>query len=224
MRPRVIAIDGPAGAGKSTVSRGVARALGFQYVDTGAMYRVVGLLAHLDGIDFADAAALERLCDELDLRFEERADGLHTIANGRDVSREIRSAAAGDYASKVSVTPIVRERLVALQRSMGESQPTVMEGRDIGTVVFPDAPLKIFLEASVAERARRRCSDLEARGDTADYDEVARQIAERDQRDSGRAHSPLRAAADALMIDTTPVGVDEVVDRILTLANEREVP
>ena len=107
-----------------------------------------------------DAAALETLCDQLELRFEERDDGLHTIANGHDVSHEIRSAAAGDYASKVSVTPIVRERLVALQRSMGERRPTVMEGRDIGTVVFPDAPLKVFLRATVAERARRRCIDL----------------------------------------------------------------
>ncbi len=224
MTPRVIAIDGPAGAGKSTVSRRVAQALDFQYVDTGAMYRVVGLLAHLDGIEFADAAALEKLCDGLDLRFEERDDGLHTIANGRDVSREIRSAAAGDYASKVSVTPVVRERLVALQRAMGERIPTVMEGRDIGTVVFPDAPLKVFLRASVAERARRRCLDLSARGDAADPDEVTRQIAERDDRDSQRAHSPLRPAADALTIDTTDEGIEAVVARILSLAQQRQVP
>lgn len=223
MQPRVIAIDGPAGAGKSTVSRRVASALGFQYVDTGAMYRVVGLLAHLDGIDFGDAAGLEKLCDSLDLRFEERGDGLHTIANGRDLSRDIRSAEAGDYASRVSVTPIVRDRLVALQRAMGESRPTVMEGRDIGTVVFPDAPLKIFLFASVAERARRRVSDLAARGDAADAEDVARQIAERDRRDSGRAHSPLRPADDALSIDTTELGIDAVVERILGLAAERQV-
>jgi cytidylate kinase len=224
MTPRVIAIDGPAGAGKSTVSRRVAQALDFQYVDTGAMYRVVGLLAHLAGVAFDDSPALQTLCDNLDLRFEERADGLHTIANGRDLSRDIRSAEAGDYASKVSVTPVVRDRLVALQRSMGERRPTVMEGRDIGTVVFPDAPVKVFLRASVGERARRRCADLEARGDAADHVEVARQIAERDERDSGRAHSPLRPASDALTIDTTEETVDAVVACILDLAHQREVP
>lgn len=224
MTPRVIAIDGPAGAGKSTVSRRVAQALDFQYVDTGAMYRVVGLLAHLAGIAFDDAPALETLCDNLDLRFEERDDGLHTLANGRDLSRDIRSAAAGDYASKVSVTPVVRERLVALQRAMGERRPTVMEGRDIGTVVFPDAPVKVFLRASVAERARRRCVDLAERGDAADADEVARQIAERDERDSGRSHSPLRPADDALTIDTTAETIEAVVETILALAEQREVP
>jgi cytidylate kinase len=224
MKPRVIAVDGPAGAGKSTVSRRLARELDFQYVDTGAMYRVVGLIAHRDGVDFSDADALERVCDGLDLRFEERDDGLHTVANGRDVSRDIRSAAAGDYASRVSVMPIVRERLVALQRSMGEGRPTVMEGRDIGTVVFPDAPLKVFLRASVGERARRRCGDLEARGDSFDPAEIERQIAERDQRDSSRAHSPLRAADDALILDTTHETVDGVVEAILTAARQRGIP
>jgi CMP/dCMP kinase len=221
--PQVIAIDGPAGAGKSTVSRRVAQELGYQYVDTGAMYRVVGLLARRAGIDFDDAAALRELCDELDLRFEERRDGLHTIANGSDVSLDIRSAAAGDYASRVSVTPIVRERLVALQRAMGESRPTVMEGRDIGTVVFPDAPLKVFLGASVAERARRRCADLDARGEAADRRDVERQIAERDDRDSRRAHSPLRPAADALTVDTTDEPAEQVVERILALARQRDL-
>ncbi len=220
---RVIAIDGPAGAGKSTVSRRVATHLGFQYVDTGAMYRVVGLVAHRTGVSFDDAAALGVLCDELDLRFEEHEDGLHTIANGSDLSRDIRSAAAGDLASRVSVVPIVRERLVALQRAMGEARPTVMEGRDIGTVVFPDAPLKVFLGASVGERARRRCADLDARGESADADEVARQIAERDQRDSSRAHSPLRPAVDALTVDTTDQSIEGVVEHILTLARQRGV-
>ncbi len=224
MKPRVIAVDGPAGAGKSTVSRSLARELAFQYVDTGAMYRVVGLTAQREGVDFDDAAALETLCDQLELSFEERDDGLHTIANGHDVSHEIRSAAAGDYASKVSVTPIVRERLVALQRSMGERRPTVMEGRDIGTVVFPDAPLKVFLRATVAERARRRCIDLADRGDSADFAEVSRQIAERDERDSGRSHSPLRPADDAFIVDTTDETADQVVARILELARQREIP
>ncbi len=224
MKPRVIAVDGPAGAGKSTVSRRLARALGWSYVDTGAMYRVVGLIAHEQGADFADADALVAICDALELVFEDDGEGVRTIANGRDVSRDIRSAEAGQHASKVSVVAELRQRLVALQRRMGEAGPTVMEGRDIGTVVFPDAPLKVFLRASVEERARRRCADLEARGDSVDRQRIEREIAERDQRDSTRATSPLRPADDALIVDTTDEGIDQVVARILALADERQVP
>jgi CMP/dCMP kinase len=207
----VVAIDGPAGAGKSTIGRRLARELRFHYVDTGAMYRVVGVLAAERGLDFADAEALAQLCDATEIRFEERQDGVHTLANGRDLSLAIRSAEAGQQASKVSAVPAVRERLVAQQRAMGARGGVVMEGRDIGTVVFPNAPVKVFLTASVDERARRRCRDLEQRGDRADIADVTREIAERDQRDQGRAHSPLRPAADALQIDTTDHSIDEVV-------------
>jgi len=216
----IVAIDGPAGAGKSTVSRRLASELGLRYVDTGAMYRVVGVLAARRGIDFADENALASLCDRLDLRFEERADGLHTIADGLDVSSEIRSAEAGQLASKVSVVPAVRERLVALQRAMG-SGGVVMEGRDIGTVVFPDATVKIFLQASVEERARRRCADLRGRGDAADVAQVAREIAERDERDRNRAHSPLHPAPEALVIDNTDEGIDRVVARVRRIIEAR---
>jgi cytidylate kinase len=219
-RDVIVAIDGPAGAGKSTVSRRLASELGLRYVDTGAMYRVVGVLAARRGIDFADEGALAALCDGLDLVFEERGDGLHTIADGSDVSRDIRSAEAGQLASKVSVVPAVRERLVALQRSMGAGG-VVMEGRDIGTVVFPDATVKIFLQASVEERARRRCEDLRGRGDSADVAQVAREIAERDERDRSRAHSPLRPAPDALVVDTTEEGIDAVVARVRRLIAAR---
>lgn len=211
----VVAIDGPAGAGKSTVSRGLARALGFRYVDTGAMYRVIGVVARRRGIDFADAGALGELCERTRIRFEEREDGLHTLADGADVSLEIRSAEAGQLASKVSTVPVVRERLVAMQRAMGAGGGVVMEGRDIGTVVFPDAAVKIYLTASPAERARRRCADLARRGETADVEAVEREIAERDRRDQGREHSPLRPADDAFLVDTTNESIDEVIARLL---------
>lgn len=224
MAKPTIAIDGPAGAGKSTVSRRLARELGLRYVDTGAMYRVVGVLADQEGIDLADAAPLSALCDGLDLRFEERDDGVHVIANGRDLSAAIRTAAAGQLASKVSVLPEVRERLVALQRAMAAGGGVVMEGRDIGTVVLPGATVKIFLVASAAERGRRRSAELAARGEAADVAQVTREIEERDRRDQGRTHSPLRPADDALVVDTTSEPVEAVVARVRALVAARRNP
>lgn len=217
MKAPVIAIDGPAGAGKSTVSRALARVLGFRYVDTGAMYRVVGVVAHERGIDLSDTTALGRLCDELDIVFEDRADGIHTIVEGRDLSTTIRTAAAGQLASKVSTVPLVREHLVAKQRAMGAAGGVVMEGRDIGTVVFPNAPVKVYLIASAQERARRRCAELAGRGEAADVAAIAREIAERDERDQSRAHSPLRPAEGAHVIDTTGQSVEAVVARLQEL-------
>ena len=216
MKP-TIAIDGPAGAGKSTVSRRLAQALGLRYVDTGAMYRVVGVLADEAGVDLADAAALATLCDTLSLLFDEQPDGVHVLANGRDLTRAIRTAAAGQLASKVSTQPVVRERLVALQRRLGAGGGVVMEGRDIGTVVLPDATVKIFLVASTGERARRRWAELTARGESADLAQIEREIEERDVRDRTRAHSPLVPAADALLVDTTSESVEEVVARVRNL-------
>jgi len=216
MKP-IIAIDGPAGAGKSTVSRRLAQALGLRYVDTGAMYRVVGVLADEAGVDFDDVAALAALCDGLTLRFDEQPDGVHVLANGRDLTRAIRTAAAGQLASKVSTQPVVRERLVALQRRLGEGGGVVMEGRDIGTVVLPNATVKIFLVASAGERARRRWSELTGRGEVADLAHIEREIEERDVRDRTRAHSPLVPADDALLIDTTAEGIDAVVARVRNL-------
>jgi len=218
----VIALDGPAGSGKSTVSRRLAQALELRYVDTGAMYRVVGVLAERQGIDVGDVPALEALCQSLDLRFEERADGLHVLADGHDLTHAIRTAEAGQLASKVSVVPQVRERLVALQRGMAAGGGVIMEGRDIGTVVLPDATLKIFLVASAPERARRRCADFAARGEPADVTQVTREIEERDRRDQTRAHSPLTPAADALVIDTTSEGIEAVVSRVCRLLAGRQ--
>ncbi len=223
MKP-VIAIDGPAGAGKSTVSRRVAQALGLRYVDSGAMYRVVGVLAAEAGIDLADEPALVALCDGLSMDFEERADGVHVLAAGRDLSEAIRTAAAGQLASKVSVVPGVRERLVALQRQLGAGGGVVMEGRDIGTVVLPEATFKVFLIASAAERARRRWAELRGRGEAADVAAIEREIEERDRRDQGRAHSPLRPAADAVHVDTTGADIATVVARICALVAARGNP
>jgi cytidylate kinase len=223
MKP-VIAIDGPAGAGKSTVSRRVARALGLRYVDSGAMYRVVGVLADEAGIDLGDEPALAALCDGLTMEFAERADGVHVLVGGRDLSEAIRTGAAGQLASKVSVVPVVRERLVALQRQLGAGGGVVMEGRDIGTVVLPGATLKIYLVASAAERAQRRWAELQRRGEAADVEAIEREIEERDRRDQERAHSPLRPAADAVHIDTTGANIDSVVARICALAAARGNP
>jgi CMP/dCMP kinase len=212
MRRIVVAIDGPAGAGKSTASRALAQRLGYGYVDTGAMYRAVGVLAAERGLALDDDAALARLVGALS--FELRDAGTALVVDGRDVSAAIRRADAGELASRVSTRPVVRERLVALQRALGEAGGVVMEGRDIGTVVFPDAPVKLYLTAAPAERARRRAAELRARGEEVDEGALAADLEARDRRDSGREHAPLRPASDARLIDTTHLGLDEVVERM----------
>lgn len=204
----VIAVDGPAGAGKSSASRALARRLGFAYVDTGAMYRVVGVLAREQGIADDDDAGLARLVGGLQFTL----DGERLLANGRDLGREIREPEAGNLASRVSTRPVVRARLVALQRELGAAGGVVMEGRDIGTVVFPDAAVKLYLTAAPAERARRRAAEMRARGQAVDEGALAGEIAERDRRDSTRAHAPLRPAPDAVVLDTTDLSFDQVVD------------
>jgi len=214
---RVVAIDGPAGAGKSSASRGLAERLGFAYVDTGGMYRAVGVLAEERRIALDDDPALARLIDGL--RIDSAGERL--VVDGRDLSDAIRTAAAGELASRVSTRPVVRERLVALQRMLGARGDVVMEGRDIGTVVFPDAGLKVFLTASPEERARRRARELAARGELADERQLAADIARRDRRDSERAHSPLKPAADAVIVDTSGVDLPTVVTRLTMLVESR---
>ena len=214
---RVIAIDGPAGAGKSSASRGLAQRLGFAYVDTGAMYRIVGVLAHEQGIALDDDAALATLC--AGIVFEVRGERL--AANGRDLSEVIRRRDAGDIASRVSTRPVVRERLVALQRNLGGQGGVVMEGRDIGTVVFPDAPLKFFLTADPLVRAQRRAAELAARGETVDVAELARELAERDRRDRGRPTAPLKPAADAIELDTSALALEAVIAEMERVARQR---
>jgi len=215
----VIAVDGPAGAGKSSASRALARRLGFGYVDTGAMYRAVGVLAAERGIDPDDAAALGRLVAALD--FELARDGERLLVGGRDLSAAIRRPEAGGLASRVSTQPVVRQRLVALQRALGAAGGVVMEGRDIGTVVFPDARVKLYLTADPATRAARRAAELRAAAATVDEAALARELAERDRRDAGRAHSPLRPAADAVVLDTTSLTLEEVVEAMERVVRER---
>ncbi len=215
----MIAVDGPAGAGKSSASRALARRLGFGYVDTGAMYRAVGVLAAERGIDPDDAAALGRLVAALD--FELARDGERLLVGGRDLSAAIRRPEAGGLASRVSTQPVVRQRLVALQRALGAAGGVVMEGRDIGTVVFPDARVKLYLTADPATRAARRAAELRAAAATVDEAALARELAERDRRDAGRAHSPLRPAADAVVLDTTALTLEDVVEAMERVVRER---
>jgi cytidylate kinase len=208
----VIAIDGPAGAGKSTVARAVALALGFTYLDSGAMYRCMALAALRNGVDPGDGERLAELARELELRLvDDRVE-----LEGEDVSDAIREPAVSATASIVSAHPAVRAAMVERQQALIREGRYVAEGRDIGTVVSPDAPLKVFLTASDAERARRRAAET---GE--DAEAVAAAQAERDARDRGREHGALRTAGDALTIDTTGLEVSEVVARIVELARER---
>jgi cytidylate kinase len=208
----VIAIDGPAGAGKSSIARAVAAALGFTYLDSGAMYRCAALAAIEAGADFDDGEALGVLAASLRIRL----DGEAVWLDGSDVSVAIREPRVSEAASRVSVHPRVREAMVARQRELIAAGRFVAEGRDIGTVVSPDSPLKIFLTASAEERARRRAAQT---GETPDAVLAAQR--ERDERDENREHSALRAAADAVEIDTTGLTLPEVVERVVALARDR---
>ena len=219
MSARVVTIDGPAGAGKSSAARALATRLGFAHVDTGAMYRAVGVLAHEQGIGLADDAALAAALAAW--RFELDPSRGSIVVDDRDLSALIRRPDAGELASRVSTRPVVRERLVAMQRRLGAAGGVVMEGRDIGTVVFPDALVKLYLTASPAVRAARRARELRALGEQVDEAALARDLAERDRRDTGRVHAPLRPADDAVVLDTTNLTLDAVVDAMEAVARER---
>ena len=214
----VIAIDGPAGAGKSTVARALARRLGFFLLDTGAIYRALAFDADRHGIDFADGAALGPHAAQLPIRFDEAG---RVFLGDEDVSTAIRTPAMSQGASTVSAHPPVRQALLGLQRQLAARGRCVVEGRDIGTVVLPTAPLKIFLTASPEVRARRRYDELTARGQTVDLAATLAEIVERDDRDTTRATAPLRQAADAILLDTSQLSEPEVVDRMEALARAR---
>ena len=212
-----IAIDGPAGAGKSTIAKIVAKELGFIYVDTGAMYRTLALACFRDGIDTSDEAAVVAKCEsvEVTLGYE---DGTQKVyLNGEDVSTEIRREEIGNLTSAIAVYPGVRKILVALQKDLASKNNVVMDGRDIGTAVLPNADLKIYLTASVETRAKRRYDELVEKGQTCDLKEIEKDIEDRDYRDMNREVSPLSQADDAVLVDSSDMTIDEVVAKIISL-------
>ncbi len=211
----LITIDGPAGAGKTTVSRELADRLGYRYIDTGALYRGVALAAQSRKTDPQNDAELEQLCSELKLDFIRNDMGLRLLSNGADISDLIRTPEITMLASAVSARPVVRHYLLELQRKLGEEKAAVFEGRDMGTVVFPDADIKFFLNASTRERAERRFNELKA-NISQTLDEVERDIQQRDKNDSTRAVAPLKPARDAILIDSTDLTVSQVVERMLS--------
>jgi cytidylate kinase len=218
----IVAIDGPAGAGKSTVAKAVAHQLGLLFLDTGAMYRAVTWKAMQDGIPLDDEAALTRLARAAEIALIPSETGDRVLIDGQDVTEAIRDPQVTRNVSQVSAHPGVREVLVDRQRELGKNGGVVAEGRDIGTVVFPQAPVKIFLVASPMERARRRAKDLEAKGHAVDLQELAAEIARRDAYDSNRAVSPLKEAPDAVRVDTDALTRDQVIERVLEIARSRE--
>lgn len=215
-----IAIDGPAGAGKSTIAKLVAERLGYLYIDTGAMYRAIALLALEKEVPLNDSSRLAVLAEQAEIRLETDGRKYRVLLNGRDISADIRQPQVGNAASTVSAVPAVRSALVRQQQAMAAKQPVVMDGRDIGTVVLPHAECKVFLTASSAVRAQRRTKELLEKGIQADFAEIYKEMEERDYRDSHRATAPLQQAKDAVVVDSTNLSIEQVVERILVIAEE----
>ncbi len=214
MRHMNIAIDGPAGAGKSTIAKRLAKELGYIYVDTGAMYRAMAYYFLTHDIAPEDEAAIAAACPSISVTIRYEDGEQQVVLNGENVNGVIRTEEVGNMASATSVYPVVREKLTDLQRRLAAEADVIMDGRDIGTCVLPDAQVKIYLTASIKARAKRRYDELAAKGAACDFDEVERDIADRDDRDMHREVSPLRQAKDAVPVDSSDMGIDEVVEAI----------
>jgi len=217
-----VAIDGPVAAGKSTIARTVAQKLGYTYIDSGAMYRALAWAAVQDDVPANSTAEASALLARTDIQLIPQPEGGNRVdVNGRDVTAAIRTLEIGQLASRLSEIPGVREQMVARQQEMARGGGVVMEGRDIQTVVLPDAEVKIFLTASAEARARRRWLELKERGEAADVEQILAGVKARDERDTNRAHSPLRAAADAVRVDTSDLSIEEVVAAVLEVVQGR---
>jgi cytidylate kinase len=221
MKQKVIAIDGPAGAGKSTVAKKVAEKLGFVYIDTGAMYRAVTSRVIDSGIGTDDSGGIARLAGKVRIRLTQNSGNLHVWADGQDVTEKIRTPEVTAAVAQVSQVSAVRQAMVRLQRELAAEGSAVLDGRDIGTVVLPEACCKVFLTASVEERARRRWQEMQDKGYENSLTVMQQEIEQRDQEDSGRELAPLRQAADAALIDTTGLSIEAVVATIVELYQER---
>ena len=221
MKRFAIAVDGPAGSGKSTVAKAIARKLGIIYVDTGAMYRTVALHCKQNDIAWEQEADVAASLDSLKMKIVPEEGGQKIFLNDVDVTADVRTAEIGKGASAVAAYPKVRERMVELQQEMAKVHSVIMDGRDIGTVVLPDAEVKIYLDAGVEERARRRVGELEAKGEPADFEEIKKMIIQRDYNDMNREHSPLKKADDAISLDSTSMTAEEVQQAILHIVHER---
>jgi len=221
----IVAIDGPAGSGKSSAARLLAKKLDYLYLDTGALYRAVGWKALKDGVNVQDEAALRALCAKLDLTVKPDGDGMRVCVNDQDVTGEIRTPEVSRAAAAVAVVPAVRRRLLGIQREIGKKagaqRGVVVEGRDIGTVVFPDAPVKFFLEASPEVRVKRRHMELQQQGLTVDLSATRREIDTRDLKDASREIAPMKPAADAMRIDSTALTLDGVVSTMLQAIEQK---
>lgn len=216
-----IAIDGPAGAGKSTIAKKTAKELGFIYVDTGAMYRAMGIFLMREGVDTADAAAISTKCKDADITIRYENGEQVVYLNGENVNGVIRSEQAGLMASLTSQNPDVRKKLVELQQKLAADADVVMDGRDIGTCVLPDAKVKVYLTASSRVRAMRRYKELTAKGEVCDIDNIEKDIIDRDHQDMTREISPLRQAEDAVLIDSSDMTIEEVKEQIIALAKKQ---
>lgn len=216
-----IAIDGPAGAGKSTIARKIAKKLSYIYVDTGAMYRAMALYLLKNGISAQDRELMEEACQRADISIVYEKGEQQVILNGENVTDQLRTEKVGNMASASAPNQKIREKLVQLQQHLAKSKDVVMDGRDIGTKVLPDADLKIYLTASAHVRALRRYEELKGKGIPCDLDEIEKDIIKRDEQDMNRTVSPLRQAEDAVLVDSSNLGIEDVVDRILTIYSTR---